>query len=296
MTQSDWQDYLSVQGGDFHSVAGTLRVLHGVESPQLGNRRDILAYLPPSYERNPRRRYPVLYMHDGQNLFDAATSFSGEWQVDETMEEASRSGLEAIVIGIPNMGPDRLNEYSPYHEPRHGGGWGDRYLDFIVHTLKPLIDRDFRTLPRREFTGIAGSSMGALISLYGFFRHPRVFGLVAAMSPALWFGQRAIFGTVRSAPYVPGRIYLDVGTREGAGTLRDARQMRSLLHGKGYDAEHELKYVEEQGAHHSEAAWAGRWRQAVEFLLSPRSTDDYPMSAVRLRHALGWQRGGLERR
>src|SRR5690606_36058402 len=169
-------------------------------------------------------------------------------------EAASRTGREAIVIGIPNMGAHRVDEYSPFHDPRHGGGRGGLYLDFLVHTLKPLVDRDLRTLPRREHTGILGSSMCALISLYGYFRHPRVFGFVGAMSPAFWFAHRAIFGALGDAPHVPGRIYLDVGTREGTATLRDARWMRTLLHRKGYDAEHELLYVEEAGAHHSEAA------------------------------------------
>lgn len=264
---SDWQDYPLAPERGPHTVAGTLKVLPAVESPQLRNRRDILAHLPPSYGRDPRRRYPVLYMHDGQNLFDEATSYSGEWRVDETMEAASRAGREAIVIGIPSMGAERVDEYSPFRDPRHGGGRGELYLDFLVHTLKPRVDRDLRTLPDREHTGILGSSMGALISLYGFFRHARVFGSVGAMSPAFWFAHRAIFDALRDAPYVPGRIYLDVGTREGAVTLRDARWMRALLHRKGYDAEHELRYVEEAGAHHSEAAWAARLPRALEFLL-----------------------------
>ncbi len=295
--QSDWQDYPLSDAGGAHTVSGTVKVLPGLESPQLGNRRDVLAYLPPSYERNPRRRYPVLYMHDGQNLFDAATSFCGEWHVDETLEEASLAGLEAIVIGIPNAGAERLDEYGPFQDLRHGGGRGDLYLDFLVHTLRPRVDLDFRTLRRREYTGIAGSSMGALISLYAFFRHPRVFGFVGAMSPAFWFAQRAVFEVVRASPYVPGRIYLDVGTHEGANTLRDARAMHALLHAKGYDVEHEMRYVEEVGARHTESAWAGRLRGALEFLLpSPiRPMDEFPLSAIRLRQALGWQRGGPDR-
>lgn len=298
MKQSDWQDYPPPGDGAHHTVSGTLKVLRGLESPRLGNRRDVLAYLPPSYARNPRRRYPVLYMQDGQNLFDDATSFSGEWRVDETLEEASRAGLEAIVVGISNAGEARLDEYSPFEDPRHGGGWGDLYLDFLVRALKPTVDRDLRTLPGREYTGIAGSSMGALISLYGFFRHPGVFGFVGALSPALWFARRAIFPFVRAARYVPGRIYLDVGTREGTSTVRDAREMRSLLHAKGYDAGHELLYVEASGAHHSEAAWAERLPAALEFLLpSPRrALDEFPMAAIHMRRALGWPRRGPEGR
>ncbi len=119
--------------------------------------RDLHAYLPPSYERSDRR-FPGLYMHDGQNLFDATTSFAGEWGVDETMEELAVEGLEAIVIGIPH-GEDRVREYTPFN------GGGDEYLAYVVDTVKPLVDSSFRTLSDREHTGIMGSSLGALISL-----------------------------------------------------------------------------------------------------------------------------------
>lgn len=266
--KGDWRDYLASGEHEGHTVSGELRVLPGLASPELGNERDIVVYLPPSYGSGARR-YPVLYMHDGQNLFDAAASFSGEWGVDETLEAASRAGIEAIVVGIPNAGADRLDEYSPFVDARHGGGAGEAYLDFIVNTLKPRIDADLLTRPGREHTGIFGSSMGALISLYGFFRHPRTFGFVGAMSPAFWFAGGAIFRTVRAAPVPPGRIYIDVGTDEGPGTVRDARRMRTLLHARGYDADHELFYVEDRGADHSERAWRRRLGRSFEFLLRP---------------------------
>ncbi len=148
-----WEPYPPEGDPGPHTVVGTMKWLRGLESPQLGNRRDILVYLPPSYNRS-QRRYPVIYMHDGQNLFDKATSFGEEWEVDQTLEAASEEGLEAIVVGIPNMGKDRLNEYSPWHDRRHKqGGRGEAYLQFIIHTLKPIIDRDFRTMPGRESTG-----------------------------------------------------------------------------------------------------------------------------------------------
>jgi isoamylase len=248
---------------------GNLRVLPGLRSPELGNSRDIVVYLPPSYEESPERRYPVLYMHDGQNLFDASTSFSGEWAVDETMEAASRAGIEAIVVGIPNAGADRLREYSPFLDERHGGGAGDAYLDFLLHTLKPRIDADLRTLPDPEHTGLFGSSMGALISLYGFLTRRAAFGFVGAMSPAFWFAGGAIFRTVRTVEVNPGRIYIDVGTHEGQATVRNARRMRTLLHARGYDAGHNLLYVEDRGGDHSESAWRRRLGRSLEFLLRP---------------------------
>ncbi|HKP74206.1 MAG TPA: alpha/beta hydrolase-fold protein [Longimicrobiaceae bacterium] len=260
-----WKDYemLAEEG---HTVVGTVMVLEGVESPQLGNRRDLLVYLPPSYARGDRR-YPVIYMHDGQNLFDRATSFGEEWEVDQTLEAASGEGLEAIVVGIPNT-EARLDEYSPFHDRGHGqGGRGDDYLRFIVETVKPIVDRDFRTRPEREATGIAGSSMGGLISLYAFFACPQTFGFAGVMSPALWFGARGIFGYVRERPFTPGRIYLDIGTNEGGEALNDARKMKSLLEEKGYRTGRDLLFYVEMGGRHNERAWARRLKHVLRFLL-----------------------------
>jgi predicted alpha/beta superfamily hydrolase len=207
-------------------------------------------------------------MHDGQNLFDPETSFAGEWGVDEALAKAPRKGRRAIVVGIPNMGIERIREYSPFVDERNGGGLGDVYVSFLLNTLKPIIDARYRTAPEVENTGLIGSSLGGLISLYAFFRQPASFGFVGAMSPALWFGEAAIFPYVREAPYVRGRIYLDVGTREGEGTLANARMMRDLLIEKGYGLDRELSWVEEKGGTHNEAAWGRRLRQALPFLLS----------------------------
>ena len=246
-------------------------MLPDVESPELGNRRDILVYLPATYEKG-ERAFPVLYMHDGQNLFDPSTSFAGEWGVDVALAKAPRKGRRAIVVGIPNMGSDRINEYSPFVDERMGGGRGDAYLDFITHTVKPLVDATYRTLPDVLHTGIGGSSMGGLISLYAFFRAPPQYGFVAAMSPALWFAHDAIFPVVKSAPVVPGRIYLDVGTREGLRTLQDARRMRDLLVRKGYRS-NSLMWVEDRGGRHNEAAWGRRLRRALPFLIGTGGAD-----------------------
>jgi predicted alpha/beta superfamily hydrolase len=272
-----WRDYSELAEGPDHTVVGTLKVLPQVWSPQLGNHRDILVYLPPSYDLGDQA-YPVLYMHDGQNLFDQATSFSCEWSVDETMEEVSQASLEAIVVGIPNMETLRCDEYSPFVDPEHGGGQGADYVAFIVETLKPLIDETFRTLGDREHTGIIGSSMGGLISLYAFFERPHSFGFAGVMSPALWFADRAIFATVEQAAFAPGQIYLDVGTNEGKATLANAQQMRDLLVQKGYRIGQELWYVEEQEADHCESAWAARLRHALQFLL--RRARPQPLPAL----------------
>jgi len=249
------------------NVVGNIRRLEGVESPQLGNQRDVLVYLPPSYASSGRH-YPVLYMQDGQNLFDERLAFAGEWGVDDTMDALSRAGLESIVVGIPNAGTARLDEYSPFRDHRHGSrGDGDAYLEFVTRTVKPLIDARFRTIPDREHTGIAGSSMGGLLSLYAFFRRPETFGFAGAFSPSLWFAARRIFPYVAGAPLVPGRLYLDIGTAEGRTAVVNARRMLDLLLRKGYRIGRNLLYVEECGARHSEAAWASRLPRALRFLL-----------------------------
>jgi predicted alpha/beta superfamily hydrolase len=262
----NWEDYKQVREEPHHQVHGTIKLLHTLYSPELDNEREILVYLPPSYSHGARA-YPVIYMHDGQNLFDPATSFSGEWEVDQTLEEAAQGGLETIVVGIPNAGRERQNEYSPFTDAKNGGGKGDDYLAFVTNTLKPIIDADFRTLPSRSHTGIAGSSMGGLISLYAFFHDPQVFGFCGVMSPALWFANREIFEYVEKADFVPGRIYIDCGTREGKSEVTDVRRLREILIAKGYRPDIDLLYVEEKGAGHTESAWAKRLRHELQFLL-----------------------------
>jgi len=253
-------------------VVGNVRVLPEVESPQLGNTRDIYVYLPPSYQSSGRH-YPVIYMQDGQNLFDPGASFAGEWRVDDTLERLGPEGIEAIVVGVPNMGTHRIDEYGPFRDPSKGGGRGDAYVEFLVRTLKPQIDRLFRTRHERTHTGIMGSSMGGLISLYAFFREPRVFGFAGAMSPALWFARGAIFDYVGPHRDWTGRLYVDVGTGEGRPTVRDARLMARLLRRTASHPRLGVKYVEGRGAAHNESAWADRFERAVRFLL-PRRPDD----------------------
>lgn len=250
------------------TAPGRLDVIPDVESRELGNRRDLLVYLPASYDKSDKP-FPVLYMHDGQNLFDPTTSFAGEWGVDSALAKAPRKGRKAIVVGIPNAGIERIREYAPFVDPRIGGGLGDAYLDWLESTVKPLIDDRYRTIRAASGTGIGGSSLGGLISLYAFFRSPARYGFVAAMSPALWFGDGQIFRLVEAAGYVRGRVYLDVGTREGEGTLANARQMRDLLVTKGYKRGRggDLMWIEDKGGQHNERAWGRRLRSALPFLL-----------------------------
>jgi predicted alpha/beta superfamily hydrolase len=277
-----WLPYADYAAQRNHTVVGEVLVLPQLASPQLGNSRDILVYLPPSY-RTSTQHYPVVYMHDGQNLFDAYTSYAGEWRVDETCENLADEGIELIVVGMPNTGIQRMAEYGPFRSRGGDGGAGDAYLQFVIETVKPLIDATFRTLPEREHTAIIGSSMGGLISLYAGFRFPATFGIIGAMSPSLWFANTAIFPFIRRTAFQPLRIYLDVGTREGGRSPVDrlllhassrsyfgnVHRMHELLVAKGYRPGDTLHYVEEPMAAHNEAAWARRLPDALRFLFQP---------------------------
>jgi predicted alpha/beta superfamily hydrolase len=271
-----WREYPAER----HTVVGTLKVLEGVRSPELGNTRDLFVHLPPSYP-DGRREWPVLYFHDGQNLFDAFASYAGEWEVDETMTALSLEGIEAIVVGVANRGRERIDEYSPFYEPSIGGGKAAAYMQFLAETVKPLVDAEFKTARRRELTGLVGSSLGGLVSLWGLFERPRVFGMVAALSPSVLFARGALNAYLAGQPRIEARIYLDVGTLEGPPGMGGAllarllprpyvsrvRDTRRLLASMGYREGEDFMYVEERGGRHNEACWRRRLPQALRFLL-----------------------------
>jgi predicted alpha/beta superfamily hydrolase len=270
---SGWHDY---PAGPKHTVVGTVKVSPPLYGPAQGVRRQMLVYLPPSYDKTDKR-YPVLYMHDGQNIFDASTSYSGEWQVDETMEALSGEGIEAIVAGIANSGSGRAVDYSAHVHSVYGGGGADAYIDFLVREVKSLVDGAFRTLPDREHTGLMGSSMGGSVSLYALLTRPDIFGFAGVMSPAFWWSEGTIFKLVEASPFVGGRIYMDVGDNETPDVpglreayLNDAERMYSLLLAKGYTPD-DLYFVIEPGGTHHETAWARRLPGALRFLLGPLS-------------------------
>jgi predicted alpha/beta superfamily hydrolase len=245
-------------------VVGDLRVLRDVESPQLGNRRDLLVHLPPSHGSG--RRYPIVYMHDGQNLFDAATSNDGEWRVDETMHELAREGIEAIVVGIPTAGSDRRREYS--------GELAGSYLAFLVDTVRPLVEDEFAVDARREARGLLGSSLGGVISLHGLYAHPETFGFAGVLSPAFWWnGDDRWFELVERRDPPPARIYIDVCDRERAEDEATRRRyvegferMTDLLRRRGFE-DGSLRAVLEHGGAHHENDWARRLPDALRFLL-----------------------------
>ena len=275
-----WLPYAEVHGSK-NTVSGTVLVWPKLASPQLGRTSEIAVYLPPSLAAArlagapSDRRYPVIYFHDGQNVFDDRTSFVGEWEADETLEKLAKDGIEAIAVAIPNGGEARMDEYNPWREKNflrghkgEVGGKGDAYMEWLVEDVKPLIDRSFPTQSDRESTGLVGSSMGGLISLYGILKYPEVFGLVGSMSPSVRWHDYGIVKMIEDGRMPPARIHLDMGGREWRGMTDDARRVRDALIEKGWVEGRDLHYVEERYAIHREDAWARRLPDALRFLLA----------------------------
>ncbi len=238
--------------------------------PGLDRQRTIRLYLPPGYEQSGKR-YPVLYMHDGQNLFDAATSFAGEWGVDESLNELARTRkLEIIVVGIDHGADKRIAELSPWDHPKYGEGEGKAYLEFVVGVVKPAIDRNYRTLTDRENTAIMGSSLGALISHYAIFRYPERFGMAALMSPAYWIAEEAYAMT--ATKNLPGetRLYFAVGEKEGLETVENVNRMVTLINQKKQPKVKVLHRVF-PGGEHNETAWRSQFPQVVEWLFAGKA-------------------------
>lgn len=253
-----------------HSPDSQLRRHDQFHSEFLELDRDVLVWLPSGYEDAAHARYPVLYMHDGQNLFEPDTAFTkGEhWRVGETATALIAQGTiePLIVVGIYNTGEMRIDEYTPIEDKKLGGGHADDYGRMIIEELKPMIDRTYRTRTDRDSTGIAGSSLGGLVSLHLAFTHPAVFGKVAALSPSVWWGRKAILKTIREARAKPRlKIWVDMGTAEGRRGLDDARLLKAALVGLGF-SDDELHYAEYEGATHSEQAWSRRVGPMLEFL------------------------------
>lgn len=242
----------------------------------LDRNRQVAVYLPAGYDQDVSRRYPVIYMFDGQNLFDPMTSFCGDWEMDLVVDEMVAMGevQPFISVGIYNGGEHRISEQSPWPEPYYESqGEADAYLEWVLGPLKTEMDRRFRTHPDAANTGVGGSSMGGLTALYAGFRYPDGFGRMLAMSPSLWFARGKIFDYIAATPAKPGgsKIYLDFGAHEmraGPGTrlLRDARIMKELLISVGYEPDGDLLWVEDPTGIHNEACWNARLPEALRFL------------------------------
>jgi enterochelin esterase-like enzyme len=241
----------------------------------LRNQRDLIVYLPPGYDAQPLRRFPVLYLHDGQNLFDGATSFipGMDWHVGQTADQWIQEGRvePLIIVGIYNAGKQRLGEYTPTRAPKLGGGRANRYAEFLLEEVRPFVHNQYHVQDGAENTGIGGSSLGGLVSLYLGLRQPRIFGKIAALSPSVWWNERVIlrFASTASAEPLP-RIWLDIGTREGPRIVDDVERFRDILLGKGWQLDQNLHYERVEGAEHNEAAWAQRVGPFLQFLFPAR--------------------------
>jgi enterochelin esterase-like enzyme len=243
----------------------------------LRNQRDLIVYLPPCYEEQPNRRFPVLYLQDGQNLFDGATSFipGMHWHVGQTADHFIHEGLvePIIIVGIYNAGKQRLGEYTPTRVTRLGGGRANRYAKFLLQEIRPFLTGKYRLAEGVDKTGIGGSSLGGLLSLYLGLRLPHTFGKIAALSPSVWWNGRVIMRLAEAAPVEPRpRIWLDIGTREGGRAVEDVERFRDILHGKGWRIDRDLHYKRVEGAEHNEAAWADRVGPFLQFLFPARES------------------------
>jgi len=233
----------------------------------------VIVYLPPGYNADLEQRYPVLYLHDGQNLFDSATAFAGnEWGLDELAEEliSNREIEPLIIVGIYNAGAKRMDEYTHVRDRRGRGGRARGYAKLIVEDLKPFIDSEYRTLADPDNTGLGGSSLGGLATLYLALHFPQIFGKLIVMSPSVWWANRAILREVRKLRgKSQQKIWLDIGTCEGQdpdACVKNAEDLRDALVGKGWQLERDLRFVEDEGAGHDEKAWGFRMRNALKFL------------------------------
>jgi predicted alpha/beta superfamily hydrolase len=264
--------------GKKNSVTGTVYVWPSLVSAELSHVRDISVYVPPSLARGESgdRRYPVIYFHDGQNMFDSHTSYVGEWQADETLEKLSADdGIEAIAVGIPNAGEERLDEYSPWsgrtgYRERKSLGTGDAYLKWLVEDVKPLVDRSFPTRLDRAGTGTMGSSLGGLISLYAGVKYPELFGFIGAMSPSVRWHNSKIMELYEAWPASTQRprIYMDMGGREWRGAFAEVRELREVLEQHGWVEGIDLRHIEDRYGRHHEDSWAKRLPDALRFLLN----------------------------
>jgi predicted alpha/beta superfamily hydrolase len=257
------------------SLKSRLHLHQNFASQLMDEKHDFIVYIPPIYEAEPDRRYPVLYLQDGQNLFDPDTSFihGKYWRVGETADELIVTGAiePLIIIGIYNTGVHRVDEYTPVEDKRLGGGRADAYGQMLMEELKPFVDHHYRTLPGVENCGIGGSSLGGLVTLYLALKYTWVFGKLAAMSPSVWWRNRAILKTVAQIKRKPDlQIWLDIGTKEGIRALPDVRALKKALLGKGWRLGEDLGYLEVEGGHHDEVAWSQRVAPMLKFLFPRR--------------------------
>lgn len=245
------------------STASSQVSTFSINAPQLQVNKNIWVYLPKDYSQS-NKNYPVIYMHDAQNLFDAETSYVGEWQVDEYLD--SISGKQAIIIGIEHGNEKRVDELTPYPNEKYGGGHGDTYLSFIINTLKPHIDATYRTLNDVKHTTIFGSSLGGLLSFYAVIKYPDTFGNAGVFSPSFWYSNR-IFDFISKTEVSPdSKFYFLSGSEESEEMVPDQEKMVKLLLSKGVPKAH-IKNIIIEGGKHNETLWLQNFPEAFQWLI-----------------------------
>ena len=250
-----------------------LRLHRGFPSHYLPDKRDLIVYLPPGYDQQPERTYPVLYLQDGQNLFDPRTSFlpGRTWEVREHADAAIEAGEvePLIIVGIYNTGDRRLAEYTHERDWRMGGGEAAQYGVTLTCEILPWIATQYRVRTDRESTGLGGSSLGGLVSLYLGLRYATWFGKLAVLSPSVWWNHKSILGYLNErAPEIWDRpkLWLDVGYHEGRRTLHDVEHLNRRLKANHWVPGETLHFEKVHGGTHDESSWSRRVRPMLRFL------------------------------
>jgi predicted alpha/beta superfamily hydrolase len=270
-----WEDLGSSGGGPTSTAAANVTVLNpAFQIPQLNRTRRVWLYLPPDYQTALTKRYPVLYLLDGQNVFDATTSFVGEWQVDEALNARFASGdAGCIAVAIDHGGAQRINEYSPWINPQYGGGEGDEFLAFLTETLKPYIDAQYRTNPAPSHTAIGGSSMGGIFAQYAQTERQDVFGKALVFSPAFWFaGSASRDQVIQVGKQGDARVFYLSGGAEPSYVSQDMAAVRNAMMQVGHPVSELYTSTPPDGAH-SEWFWRREFPGAYTWLFQNLSSD-----------------------
>lgn len=228
---------------------------------QTGISKKVWLYLPHDY-KDSKKSYPVIYMHDGQNLFDAKASAYGEWDADRVLDSLK---AEVIVVGIEHGGDKRIEELTPYPHPEHGGGGADKYLEFMVNTVKPYVDNNYRTKKNKDHTVVLGSSLGGLVSYYALLKYPDVFGKAGIFSPSFWYTDN-IYRLTEKTSIIKGSIYFMAGDSESKDMVPDLLKMEKLLRYKKNPPTMKVKIS--KGGKHNEKLWGKEFAEAYLWLMA----------------------------